>query len=226
MRGTGQGGVRRRLIAELPVEGRVVGHVVEQLRRTLLYGLGCRDDCVQNLVIHRHQLGGVRSLLATLGEDNGDRVADVAHLGRSQHRMGRLLHGVATFEIHLPAAGQTADASSFEVGTRKDGDHARGCGRGRRIDVINCGVSMWAAHERRKGRVGQGNVIGVAALASDKALIFDALDGLSYDSHSGLLCALGGVLDRLDDVVVARAAAKVAFERVADFRVAGRCIAL
>ena len=140
--------------------------------------------------------------------------------------MGRLLHGVAVFEIHLPSAGQTADASSFEVGTREHGDHAIGCGRGRRIDALDRGVGMRAAYERRKSRVGQGNVIGVAALASDKALIFDALDGLSYDSHSGLLCAFSGVLHRLDDVVVARAAAKVAFERVADLRVARRCIVL
>ena len=185
-----------------------------------------RDDRVQNFVIHGHQLGRVRSLLAALCYDDGDWVADVAHLGRSQHRMGRLLHGVAIFEIHLPAAGQAADARSFEVGTCENGDHASGCGCGRRIDTLDCGVGMRAAHERRKGRVGQGNVIGVAALAGDKALVFDALDGLSYDSHSGLLCAFGGVLDRLDDVVVARAAAKIAFERVADLRVAGRCIAL
>ena len=226
VRGAGQGRVRRRLIAELPVKGRVIGHVVEQLRRALGRRLGCRDDRVQNFVLHGHQLGGVRSLLAALGQDDGDRVADVAHLGRSQHRMGRLLHGVATLEIHLPAAGQAADASGFEVGTCENGDHAIGCGCGRCIDVIDRGVGMRAAHERRKGRVRQGNVIGVAALAGDKALVFDALDGLSYDSHSGLLCALGGVLDRLDDVVVARAAAKVAFERVANLRVAGRCIAL
>ena len=105
VRGTSQGRVRRRLIAELPVEGRVVGHVVEQLRRALGRRLGCRDDRVQNLVIHSHQLGGVRSLLAALCYDDGNRVADVAHLGRSQHRVGWLLHGVAALEIHLPAAG-------------------------------------------------------------------------------------------------------------------------
>ena len=194
--------------------------------RTFFYRLGCRDDRVQNLVLHGHQLGRVRRLLPALGQDDGNRVADVAHLGRGQHRMGRLLHGVAVFEIHLPAAGQAADASRFEVGTGENGDHAIGCGCGRRIDALNRGVGMWAAHERRKSRVGQGNVIGVAALAGNKALVFDALDGLSYDSHSGLLCAFGGVLHRLDDVVVARAATKVAFERVADLRVARRCIAL
>ena len=105
VRGTSQGRVRRRLIAELPVERRVVGHVVEQLRRALGRRLGCRDDRVQNLVIHGHQLGGVRSLFAALCYDDGDRVADVAYLGRSQHRMGWLLHGLAAFEIHLPAAG-------------------------------------------------------------------------------------------------------------------------
>ena len=67
VRGAGQGRVRGRLIAELPVEGRVVGHIVEQLRRALGRRLGCRDDRVQNFVLHGHQLGRVRRLLAALG---------------------------------------------------------------------------------------------------------------------------------------------------------------
>ena len=109
MRGLAEGRIGRRLVAELPVAAQVVGHVVEEKRRVGLDGVEHADHRRQHLVVDHHRLGAALRLLQRLGDHEGDRVADVAHLALRQRRMRRLLHRQAVLAGDAPAAGQSAD---------------------------------------------------------------------------------------------------------------------
>ena len=138
--GPGDGGVGRLLVAELPVEGDVVGDVLVQLGSPLcLGGDDDVDDGVEGLVVDLDELGRVPGLLAGLGDDDGDGIADVAHLADRQRRMRRLLHGVAVLEVDLPAGGQSADAVGGHLLAVEDGDDAVGRGRCRGVDPPDVG---------------------------------------------------------------------------------------
>src|SRR5690242_20838205 len=89
-------------------------------------------------------------------------------------------------------------------------------------------MRMGAANEIGVGLVFEVDVVGIAALAGDKAVVFLALHSradaclahvifLPFTCWTGArLHARGAVLNGLDDVVVAGAAADVAFELVAN----------
>ena len=72
-----------------------VGRVlfVEDLRPRRQRGLDI-DDGGQRLDVDRDQLGGIEGLIAALGHDHGDRLADMADLAHGQHRLLRIVDGV------------------------------------------------------------------------------------------------------------------------------------
>jgi hypothetical protein len=78
LRGTGEGGVGRRLVAFEIDKRDIVGGLVPDERGARLYRVFRRDDRGQRLVLDLDQLGGVRRLMAGLGDDKGDIVADPA----------------------------------------------------------------------------------------------------------------------------------------------------
>ena len=59
------------------------------------------DHRRQRVVVGPHQLGGVGTLLGTLGDDGGDRLADVAHLvaGEDGRVMAGLTIGVPSGQV-------------------------------------------------------------------------------------------------------------------------------
>ncbi len=137
MRGLAESGIGRRLVAERPVAAQIVRHVVEQKRRVALDGVEHADDRRQHLIIDDQRVGGALRLLARLRHDEGDRIADMAHLALRQRRMRRLLHRQAVLAGDAPAAGQSADAGGLEIFAGEHGEHARHGKRRGRVDRLD-----------------------------------------------------------------------------------------
>ena len=99
--------------------------------------------------------------------------------GGNQHRVLGFAHGFATAEIHLPAAGYAID--SGHIVARVNGNYA-GDGEGfGRVNAYHTGVGVGAAHKVGVEHSRQHNIVGIAAFAGDKTLVFDALYGLSNE---------------------------------------------
>ena len=143
-----------------------------------------------------------------------------------QQRVRAHLHGRAVLGLDQPAADQVAQPVGLDVLAGEHGQHAgHGLGRGL-VDAADPRMGVRAAHEVGVGLAVLVDVVGVAALAGDEALVLLADDRgadalLSHRSapHSAAcrdaLHVRSGGQDRLDDVVVARAAADVALEPLA-----------
>jgi hypothetical protein len=117
VRGAGEGGVHRGLVAQRPLVAVVVGRLVVQ--RRALGGGAHVDHRRQLLVVHLHQLGGVLGLLQRVGHHHGHVVAHVAHLLDRQDGVRRLLHRRAVGAGDQPAAGQAVDLA-VDVGPGED----------------------------------------------------------------------------------------------------------
>ena len=78
-RGAGKRRVDRRLVADLVKEGFVAGVVVPHRRRAGGERRRGGDHRGQRLVVDLDQLGRVLGLVQRVGDDEGDRVADIAH---------------------------------------------------------------------------------------------------------------------------------------------------
>ncbi len=87
--GACEGGVGRRLVADLPVEVEVVRRVLPDQRLARRQGCRRRDGSRQRLVIDGDELGRVLGLRRGLGDDEGDRIAGVTDAFRSENRVGR-----------------------------------------------------------------------------------------------------------------------------------------
>ena len=87
--GLGEGGIDRRLVADLVEERLVAGIVVPHRGRAGRQRRLGGDDRRQRLVIDRDELGRVLRLVQRLGDDEGDGLADIAHALVRQNRLRR-----------------------------------------------------------------------------------------------------------------------------------------
>ena len=127
-------------VAQVPDEGEVVLRFRVDLRRPFgdrLRHLGHRR---QFAVAHLDQLGGVLRLFHGLCDHAGDAVADVAHRAGRQHRVRRLVHGLAGVEVDRPRARQAAEPVSLDVRAREHRDDAGRGGCGGDVDALNLGM--------------------------------------------------------------------------------------
>ena len=171
MRRLAESGIGRSLVAERPIAAQIVRHVVEQKRRVALDGIEHADHRRQDVVVDDHRFGGVLRLLARLGDDEGDRIADMAHLALRQRRMRRLFHRQPVLAGDAPAAGEAADAGRFEVFAGEHREHARHRQRRRRIDRFDRRVRMRRAQEYAGHHVRALDVGDVIAAAGQESLI-------------------------------------------------------
>src|SRR5262245_31992284 len=129
-----------------------------------------------------------------------------------------------------PAADQAADLVLGDVLSCEHAKHAWRLRSLRRVDLGDLGMRMWAAHEIAVDLSFEVDVVSVPALAGNESMVFLALDSCANArlAHPAspivpvefgtALHARSAVLNGLDDVVVARAAADIALELVADCR--------
>jgi hypothetical protein len=161
------------VLDEAPVEAAVAVELVVHLRRTGLERGAHVDDRRQRLDLELDRLGRVARLRQRLGDDGGDRVADVAHLALGEHRMLRLEHRLAEAVGDLPAAGHTADGG--EVLGGEDLQHTGHRGRPGGVESGDPAVRHVRAQEDGMGLARPVQVVGVAAAAGQEAYILAAL---------------------------------------------------
>jgi len=186
VRGAGKARIGRRFVADLPVEDQVARHIVVQERRAILQRAGGSGHGRQFLIVDLDRLGGKARQRLALGDDDGDRFADMTHPGRG-HRVPRAdIHRVAVLGADGPAGDDVADGISLQFGAGVNGDHAIHRKGRARIDALDLGMGMRAAHERAVGLVFQTDVVCVFAPARDEPLVLLALDR-SADAFAHML---------------------------------------
>jgi hypothetical protein len=87
MRGIGRRGCNFVGVTVVELRGNISRHLVVQLRCARSRGFARAGDCRQCLDIEQHSFGGVLRLRGGLGDDNRDRITDIAH--RSLVNTGR-----------------------------------------------------------------------------------------------------------------------------------------
>ena len=120
----GEGGIDRGEVAEAPVVAKIARHIGKDLRRARLQRLAGIDDRRLLDIVDLDLVGRLARLLEGLGDDDRDRVADMAHMVGRERRVRRLGHRRAVFRMDLPAAGQPADAIGGHVLAGEDRDDA------------------------------------------------------------------------------------------------------
>ena len=134
-----------------------------------------RDDGRERLVVHVDELGRVGGDRRCLGDDDRDRVADVAHLVRGQWPERRDLEVRRADQHHRAGHGR------HHVGARDHRDDAGQRARVDRVDTRDARVRVGAAHEHRVGhaRLAVGGREG--ARAAQEALVFPSFDALTRE---------------------------------------------
>jgi hypothetical protein len=187
-------------VADLGVD-HDVGQVVIEPRRVRCDGGRRVDHGRQRLVVDNHFLGGVFGLGYCLGDDEGNRGADVADAIGRQHVMRRHRHrrAVAVMQHNVgrrAGGGEMRDARE-PVGQRVlAGQHREYAGHGARrghVDRTDQRMGMRRAHRGAVGLAGQIDVVAIIAAAGDEACVFLAAYRLSDACvHDGASAKLGG----------------------------------
>ena len=146
----GEGLLGRLLVADRHVEQHVAGMVRPDLRRVLLHGIGDAVDRRQRRPVDLDRLDRVARVIDGVGDDEGDGVADMAHLVLCQDRIGRPGEGI---DLEIEQARQTAeiadvgrgqdqrDAGQRRARGRVDGELACACGeRSTSACIAGCGA--------------------------------------------------------------------------------------
>jgi hypothetical protein len=182
----GEGRVGCVLVAEHEPERDVaVRIVIPHLGRAVLGGVLERHHDRERLVIHRDQLGGVARLRERLRDHEGDTVADVAHpLGIEQGLEGAVALGGAEILRHQ-VRGEGAEMLIGRVGAGQHGEHAgSGLGLGD-VDTLDAGVGMRRQHRHPMAEAGQAEVVDIAPLSREEALVFHPPHRLSDTEFGG-----------------------------------------
>ena len=175
-----------------------------------------------DFVIDFDEIGGVGGDVAVGGDDDGDGMADEVDAVHAR--------GCGGCGLRRPGRSDAADdaADVVDVFAGEDGDDAGERGGFRDIDGPDVGRAVRAADDDGVVHAGHLDVFDVSGGAGDEARIFAAADALADELFDlgnggghGLRSCLCRGADRVDDVLIAGAAAEIAVEPFADFRVGG-----
>ena len=191
--------------------------IVAQHRRVGGHRLVRIDERRQRLVLDLDEIDRVGGDVAVLGHDEGDLLALEQHLLVGQYRLhvaGQCRHAMQLERLQIGGGQHRLDARQLE--------------RCLLVDRFDAGVAIGRADEIAEQHAGQFEIVDIIALALGEADVLDALAPgaeafellcarlgrfRSRRSFCGLLGAahaLGGGADRLDDVLIAGAAAEIA----------------
>ena len=149
---------------EVEQEALVGALVAVHQRRTLLEGLLHVHDRRELFVLDRDGLEGVGRGVAVAGDDDGDTVADVAHLIDCQRGVYRRDHVGGD----RPRTRHGGAHHVGEVLAAVGGDHTGHVQRGRHVNRDDLGVRHRAAQHGHVQQPRQGNVVRPVGLAGDK----------------------------------------------------------
>ena len=166
-------------VAVMIVERDVVGDVVVKLRRARFCRLSGIGHGGQRLDVEFDGFRRVSGLRQRFRDHERDGIADEAHLvGRKRRAVG-LQQRRAVAALQRQAAGEGVVAGGRQIGAGPDPEHA-GHRLGRRgIDALDDAMGMGGAHNPGIGLSGEGEIVGVFALAAHQRVVLLAADGLS-----------------------------------------------
>ena len=159
-----------------------VGRVLfmDDLRARRQRGLDI-DDGRPRLDVDRDQLGGIQGLIAGLGHDHRDRLADMADLAHGQHRLLRIVDGVLHVGSPLGRQRQLAAGDRRRQALQLlAGQHAHDARHRRRlshIDRADATVRMLAPDEDGVQHARQDEIGDELPAPSQQALILSPLHG-------------------------------------------------
>ncbi len=167
----GEGGLDILAVMALPMDAQVRAMLRPYEGRAGVVRAGEIDDRGQAIIFDFDQFGGVARLFEALGDDIGDRVADIAHHAARQHRAGRREHLAAVPARHLDLGRDLGDAVGVEILDREDAEHAGRpfCGRG--VDRHDMGVGVRRAQHMAIGLAWQVDVVGELTGAGQETLV-------------------------------------------------------
>ena len=174
VRGLGEGFVDLRRVAVVVVGADIARHVVEHHGRARLRSLARVGDGGQRLDVEDDGFGGILGLCLRLGDDEGHRVADEAHLVGGQRVARRRLHRRAVALRHHHHGLQRAIAGGVEVGAGPDAEHARHLARFLGVDALDDAVRDLAAHHYAPGLIRHADIVAVAAFALQQGRVLVA----------------------------------------------------
>ena len=219
MGGRGKGLFRRCLVAKFPVVAQVAGRIGMHLRCA---GLECGthiDHRSQDFVIDFDDFAGIARLAGAARDHHGHQVADISHMVDGDDVVTRCLVWIALLVLDRPAADQPADLVGSHILAGVDGDDTGHLACGIGVDRPDFRERMRRPQEHGVKLTRAIDVICVMALTRNEAEIFLATDCLTdaLVCHNALPphCLCPGH-HGLDDVVIARAAAQIAFQLVAN----------
>ena len=173
----GERRVRRSFVAEMPIVDACCSARRHEPRATGIRGRLDVNHRRQHGVVNLDLFPRVARLRVSLGDDDGDVVADIAHLALGERGMGARFHWRAVLRIDHDAADEAADLVGRDVVAGEDRNDARRFQRRGRVDLVDCRMGV-----RRAQKIGMGlartiDVVDVVALAGDEADVFRAFDG-------------------------------------------------
>ena len=178
MLGLGEGRIRRRLVANMPIVTNIGRDIIMHRRRAERLGLMHIRRRRQHVVIDDNGLGSIARLRPAGRHHQRHRIAHKAHLALGQHRVRRLGHGRAILVVDLPATGHAADLIGRHILAGENRNHPRHGPRSGEVERPDPRMRMRAAQKPGIGLARAIDIIGVMAAAGEETQIFLA-------SHAG-----------------------------------------
>ena len=154
------------------------------------------DHRRQFFVVYRDCFRRIFGLRISLGDYDGDLVANIANLTLGQRRMCRFRHGGTVFIVDTPTAGNAADAVGGHVVADEHRKYAVSslCRSG--VDVFNVRMRQWTTQYIGVGLSRAVNVVGIRALAGQESKIFLSLDGGANSCRAHVTSPMCSLFDR------------------------------
>ena len=175
MGGGSESGLGRALVADVPIVDRIVRRDVMHLRRARPGGRRGVESRRQHAVVDDDLFRRVLGLRVSVGDDDGDMIADIAHLALGEDGMGARLHRRTVLGMDHPAADQAADLVGGDILAGEDRHDAGRLARRRDVDPVEGGVGVRRAQEIGMRLARTVDVVDVMAFAGDETDVFAAL---------------------------------------------------
>ena len=171
MRGLGEGGIGRGLVAGLVEIRLVVRAIVVELRRAGLERLARRHHGRARRIVDLDALGGVAGEIERVGDDDGDRIADMQDAIDGDRRPMRQIHRAAVALLVGRHRRHRAEPVGLVVLAGQHRMHAGHLQRRARVDALDVGVGVRRAHDRGMELIGELEIVEIAPAPHQQARV-------------------------------------------------------
>ena len=185
VRRAGEGSRDRSVIAGMPFEAQIAQRLGRQLRRVGRPRRGSRGYRSKRRVIVRNPLGGIERLLAALGDDQRDRLANIADLALGQERLRREGEGLAGHRVGVDIGQQRLEAVGAHIVRGQDRQYPRHRHRRGGVDRPDLGMRVLRAQHHGVRDAVERQVVEIAAASSQKPQILAPLRRIADPGPNG-----------------------------------------